>query len=170
MSLPNFYILSCSGLTQRDRKNTTFQTRVKLNEKATLPCPVLQEVINKGENYSSVTWWVCTSNVSCHGQEPGWKWIAGLNSQGGTSSEKREIYMSQDGSLNIISMHLKYVTTYQCRVTPLNGADPKVYYVTLFLKVEGKNCTCINRTFFFLRCSSICHVLSDATPKLLGIV
>lgn len=54
--------------------------------------------------------------------------------------------MSQDGSLNIISMHLKDVTTYQCRVTPLNGADPKDYYVTLFLKVEGKNY--INRAFF----------------------
>ena len=155
MSLPNFYILSCSGLTQSDRKNTTLRTRVNLYDKATLPCPVL----NKGENYSSVTWWVCTSNVSCDGEEPGWKWIAGLNSQGGTSSEKREIYMSQDGSLNIISMHLKDVTTYQCRVTPLNGADPKDYYVTLFLKDEGKNC--INRTFFVamffnLPCSKCC--------------
>ena len=151
-------------MTESDRKNTTLQTRVKVNEKATLACPVFKEVINKGGNYSSVTWWVCTSNVSCNGEEPGWKWIAGLNSQGGTSSEEREIYMSQDGSLTIISMHPKDVSTYQCRVTPLNGADPKDYYVTLFLKVEGKNC--INRTFFFAMFFNLPRSKIETTEKL----
>ena len=140
-----FHILFCLGLTQSDKKQQTLQ-QVQLKGNATLSCPVLQEVIKKEKMYKSVTWWVCTSNVSCDGEEPGWKWIAGLNSKGESGREHKGFYMAQDGSLHIEDVHLKDVTTYQCRVTPLNGSDPKDHKVKLLLKAQGK--ICINRTFF----------------------
>lgn len=128
-------LLIVFGLTQSDKKQQTLQ-QVQLKGNATLSCPVLQEVIKKGEIYKSVTWWVCTSNVGCDGEEPGWKWIAGLNSKGESGREHKGIHMAQDGSLHIEDVHLKDVTTYQCRVTPLNGTDPKDHKVKLLLKAQ----------------------------------
>ncbi|XP_073254858.1 uncharacterized protein [Porites lutea] len=120
------------GLTQSDKKQKTFQ-EVKLEDNATLPCPVLQEVVEKGEIFKFVTWSICTSKV-CDGEEPRWKYIAGMNAQGGTESKQKGIYMSQDGSLCITKVQMKDVTTYQCKVTPPDGTDPTAHNITLFLK------------------------------------
>ena len=92
-----------------------------------------------------MTWSICTSKV-CDGEEPRWKYIAGMNAQGGTESKQKGICMSQDGSLRITKVHMKDVTTYQCKVTPPDGTDPTDHNITLFLKEQGK--ICIN--LFFL--------------------
>ena len=94
-----------------------------------------------------MTWSICTSKVSCDGEEPRWKYIAGMNARGGTESKKKGIYMLQDGSLRITKVQMKDVTTYQCKVTPPNGTDPTDHNITLFLKEQGK--ICINPFFSF---------------------
>ena len=93
-----------------------------------------------------MTWSICTSKVSCDGEEPRWKYIAGMNAHGGTESKQKGIYMLQDGSLRITKVQMKDVTTYQCKVTPPNGTDPTDHNITLFLKEQGK--ICINPFFF----------------------
>lgn len=93
-----------------------------------------------------MTWSICTSKV-CDGEEPRWKYIAGMNAQGGTESKQKGIYMLQDGSLCITKVQMKDVTTYQCKVTPPNGTDPTDHNITLFLKEQGK--ICINPFFLF---------------------
>ena len=107
---------------------------MKLKDNATLPCPVFQE----GKVYKFVTWQICTSEVSCDGEEPRWKYIAGMNADGGTESKQKRISMLQDGSLHIMEVEMKDVTTYQCKVTPPDGTDPTDYNITLFLKEQGK--------------------------------
>ncbi|KAM7431133.1 hypothetical protein ABFA07_018245 [Porites harrisoni] len=130
-----FIALDVLGLTQSDEKQKTFHA-VKLEHNATLPCPVLQEVVEKGELFKFVTWSICTSKVSCDGEEPLWKYIAGMNAHGGTESKQKGIYMLQDGSLRITKVQMKDVTTYQCKVTPPNGTDPTDHNITLFLKEQ----------------------------------
>ena len=68
-----------------------------------------------------------------------------MNASGGTESKQKGIYMLKDGSLKIMKVALKDVTTYQCRVTPPDGTDPTDYNITLFLKEQGK--ICIDRFF-----------------------
>ena len=92
-----------------------------------------------------MTWSICTSKVNCDGEEPRWKYIAGMNAHGGTESKQKGIYMSQDGSLRITKVQMKDVTTYQCKVTPPDGTDPTDHNITLFLKEQGK--ICINPFF-----------------------
>ena len=127
-----------SGLTHSDNKaHSSVMTRI--NGKTILPCPVLQEVINKDGGYTYVKWYICASKGSCDGKDPHWNWTAGMNAEGGQMSKRKGANISTDGSLNIKKVHLHDFTKYMCRVSRVNNKSPLVYYVTLTKNENGKD-------------------------------
>jgi len=101
---------------------------------------VLNEVLKLDGKYGILAWFICTSSGHCDGQNPPWKWIAGMNRRGETKTERERMSIFVNGSMQIKKVRPNDVSKYMCRVTRTNYKSPLAYFVTLKIKENGKSC------------------------------
>lgn len=113
-----------------------------IDEKATVPCPVLQEVVRNDGTFDIVYWSICTSK-RCDDQDTTWDWIAGMNSKGITKVGKERTNITSDGALEIHKVRLSDAGKYMCTVKRIDHTSPRVHHATLIVIKEGKFKFCV---------------------------
>lgn len=111
--------------------------QVTIHEKATVPCPVLQEVVKIDSAFDIVYWSVCTSK-SCEDQDSTWTWMAGMNRNRTTRAGRKGINITSDGALEIKKVKLSDAGHYKCTVKRINFGSPRVHFATLIVNRVGK--------------------------------
>lgn len=113
------------------------QWQMKINEKATMPCPILQEVVKEDDTFDIVYWSFRTSK-SCDDQRSTWDWVAGMNQDGTTKVGRSGINISSDGALEIQKVQLSDAGKYICTVERIDYRSPRWYFATLVVNGVGK--------------------------------
>ena len=116
---------------------------VRVGKNIMIPCPVLEEVIQKDGTFKTSYWSYCASK-SCTTIETKWLWLAGMNSDRETKVTHNGRYanrvnLTRNGTLEINSVQAADTTDYRCTVTRINYTSPLVYFVSLVVNASGKS-------------------------------
>lgn len=108
-----------------------------IHEKATIPCPILQEVVKGDGTFRIVYWSLCTSK-RCDDQHSTWDWIAGINQEGTTKAVRSGINITSGGALEIQKLQLSDAGLYKCTVKRSDDSSLRIWFATLVVKGVGK--------------------------------
>ncbi|XP_020610627.1 uncharacterized protein LOC110049182 isoform X2 [Orbicella faveolata] len=147
-----------------DTKNEEWQ--MTIHEKATMPCPILQEVVNKDGTFDIVYWSLCTSK-SCDDTHSTWDWIAGMNQEGTRAAVRSGINITSGGALEIQKVQLSDAGLYKCTVKRSDRSSPRISFATLFVngvgvQADSKRIECLNEQIA-LECLGLESVIQNGT-------
>lgn len=107
---------------------------MKINEKATLPCPILQEVVKEDETFD-IVYWSFRKSKRCG--RP-WDRIADMNQEGKTKVRRDGIRITRHGALKFQKVQFSDAGTYKCTVKRSYKSLKRKYFATLVVDGVGK--------------------------------
>lgn len=108
--------------------------QMKINEKATMPCPILQEVV-KEDNTFDVVYWSLRKSKQCH--RP-WNLIAVMTQEGKTEVGRSGVSITSQGALEIQKVQPSDSGIYKCTVKKSDSRSERMYFAALVVDGVGK--------------------------------